>query len=41
VKQPLVFANDTNIVIDINPSEVILRAVSNEKTTTIPFNAAP
>jgi hypothetical protein len=41
VKQPLVFANDTNIVIDINPSEVILRAVSNEKTTTIPFNAVP
>lgn len=39
VKQPLVFANDTNIVVDINPSEVILRAVSNEKTTTIPFNA--
>ncbi len=41
VKQPLVFANDTNIVIDINPREVILRAVSNEKTTTIPFNAVP
>lgn len=39
VKQPLVFDNDTNIVVDINPSEVILRAVSNEKTTTIPFNA--
>ncbi len=41
IKQPLVFANDTNIVVDINPSEVILRAVSNEKTTTIPFNAVP
>ncbi len=41
VKQPLVFANDTNIVVDINPSEVILRAVSNEKTTTIPVNAVP
>lgn len=39
VKQELVFANDTNIVVDINPSEVILRAVSNEKTTIIPFNA--
>jgi len=39
VKQPLVFAGDTNIVVDINPREVILRAVSNEKTTTIPFNA--
>ena len=41
VKQPLVFAGDTNIVVDINPREVILRAVSNEKTTTIPFNAVP
>ena len=40
-KQPLVFAGDTNIVVDINPSEVIIRAVSNEKTTTIPFNAVP
>ncbi len=36
LKQPLVFASDTNIVVDINPREVILRAVSNEKTTTIP-----
>jgi len=41
IKQPLEFAGDTNIVVDINPSEVILRAVSNEKTTTIPFNAVP
>lgn len=40
VKQPLVFDGDTNIVVDINPREVILRAVSNEKTTTIPINAA-
>lgn len=39
VKQPLVFAGDTNIVVDINPREVIVRAVSNEKPTTIPFNA--
>lgn len=39
VKQPLIFAGDTNIVVDINPSEVLLRAVSNEKTTTIPYNA--
>jgi len=36
-KDPLVFAGDTNIIVDINPAEVILRAVSNEKTTTIPF----
>jgi hypothetical protein len=36
-KEPLVFAGDTNIIVDINPAEVILRAVSNEKTTTIPF----
>lgn len=41
LKQPLIFAGDTNIVVDINPNEVLLRAVSNEKTTTIPFNAAP
>lgn len=37
-KQPLVFAGDTNIIVDINPAEVILRAVSNEKTTTITVN---
>jgi hypothetical protein len=36
-KESLVFAGDTNIIVDINPAEVILRAVSNEKTTTIPF----
>jgi hypothetical protein len=36
-KEPLVFAGDTNIIVDINPAEMILRAVSNEKTTTIPF----
>jgi hypothetical protein len=41
VKQQLVFANDTNIVVDISPREVILRAVSNEKPTTIPYNPAP
>ncbi|HAV62938.1 MAG TPA: hypothetical protein DCY13_11305 [Verrucomicrobiales bacterium] len=41
LKQPLIFAGDTNIVVDINPSEVLLRAVSNEKTTTIPYNAVP
>lgn len=41
VKQPLLFAGDTNIIVDINPAEVILRAVSNEKTTTIPFKSVP
>jgi len=39
VQQPLIFGGDTNIVVDINPNEVLLRAVSNEKTTTIPYNA--
>jgi len=37
-KTSLIFAGDTNIIVDINPAEVILRAVSNEKTTTIPVN---
>ncbi|MFM8469277.1 MAG: hypothetical protein ACKODH_04810 [Limisphaerales bacterium] len=35
--QPMVFAGDTNIVVDITASNVVVRAISNDKTTTIPL----
>ncbi len=38
---PLVFAGDTNIIVEITASNVLVRAVSNDKTTTIPVSAAP
>lgn len=33
----LYFAGDTNIVVDITASNVVVRAVSNDKHTTVPF----
>lgn len=33
---PLVFAGDTNIVVEVTASNVIVRAVSNDKVTTLP-----
>ncbi len=41
---PLVFAGDTNIVVEITASNVVVRATSNDKQTTIPLGpgqAAP
>jgi hypothetical protein len=35
--QPMSFAGDTNIVVDITASNVVVRAVSNDKHTTIPL----
>lgn len=35
--QPLIFAGDTNIVVDITASNVVVRAISNDKHTTIPL----
>ncbi len=37
----LVFAGDTNIIVDITASNVVVRAVSNDKPTTIPLGPAP
>jgi len=38
---PLVFAGDTNIIVEITVSNVVVRAVSNDKTTTIPLSGSP
>lgn len=38
---PLIFAGDTNIIVDITLSNVIVKAVSNDKTTTIPLSGSP
>lgn len=35
--QPLSFAGDTNIVVDITGTNVVVRAISNDKHTTIPL----
>ncbi|MEQ2006460.1 MAG: hypothetical protein ABMA26_06660 [Limisphaerales bacterium] len=35
--QPLSFAGDTNIVVEITATNVVVRAISNDKHTTIPF----
>ena len=35
--QPLSFAGDTNIVVDITATNVVVRAISNDKHTTIPL----
>ncbi|MBI5773045.1 MAG: hypothetical protein HZA89_04785 [Verrucomicrobia bacterium] len=37
---PMTFAGDTNIVVDVTASNVIVRAVSNDKVTTIPLGSA-
>ena len=37
---PLVFAGDTNIIVEITVSNVIVKAVSNDKTTTIPVSGS-
>ncbi|MFA6545592.1 MAG: hypothetical protein WCS99_14330 [Limisphaerales bacterium] len=37
---PLVFAGDTNIVVEITTSNVVVKAVSNDKPTTIPLGPA-
>lgn len=34
---PLIFAGDTNIVVEITASNVVARAVSNDKVTTLPL----
>jgi hypothetical protein len=39
--QPMSFAGDTNIVVDITASNVVVRAVSNDKHTTIPLGTNP
>ncbi len=36
---PLVFAGDTNIVVEITGSNVVVRATSNDKQTTIPLGS--
>jgi hypothetical protein len=36
----LIFAGDTNIVVDVTATNVLLRAVSNDKTTSIPVGPA-
>lgn len=36
----LVFAGDTNIVVDVTASNVVVRAVSNDKVTTLPLGSA-
>lgn len=35
--QPMPFAGDTNIVVEITASNVVVRAISNDKHTTIPL----
>lgn len=37
---PLVFAGDTNIVVEVTATNVILRAVSNDKITILPLGPA-
>ncbi|PAW85417.1 MAG: hypothetical protein B9S33_09885 [Pedosphaera sp. Tous-C6FEB] len=34
---PLVFAGDTNIVVEVNASNVVVRAISNDKVTLLPL----
>jgi len=36
--QPMPFAGDTNIVVEITASNVVVRAISNDKHTTIPLD---
>jgi len=38
---PLVFAGDTNIIVEITATNVVVRAASNDKPTTIPLGPAP
>ena len=38
---PLAFAGDTNIIVEITVSNVVVKAVSNDKTTTIPLSGSP
>ncbi len=37
---PMAFAGDTNIVVEITASNVVVRAVSNDKVTTLPLGTA-
>lgn len=37
---PMIFAGDTNIVVEITASNVVVRAVSNDKPTTLPLGSA-
>lgn len=37
---PLVFAGDTNIIVEITTSNVVVKATSNDKTTTIPLSGS-
>lgn len=37
---PLVFAGDTNIIVEITATNVVVKAVSNDKPTTIPLTPA-
>ncbi len=39
--QPLAFAGDTNIVVEITATNVVVRANSNDKTTTVPLGPPP
>ena len=34
---PMTFAGDTNIVVEVTASNVVVRAVSNDKLTTLPL----
>jgi len=38
---PLVFAGDTNIIVEITATNVVVKASSNDKPTTIPLGPAP
>lgn len=38
---PLYFAGDTNIIIEVTASNVVVKAVSNDKPTTIPLGPVP
>lgn len=38
---PLVFAGDTNNIVEITSSNVVVKALSNDKTTTIPLSGPP
>lgn len=37
----LMFAGDTNIIVEITASNVVVKAISNDKPTTIPLTPAP
>ncbi|MEN9572823.1 MAG: hypothetical protein RL514_678 [Verrucomicrobiota bacterium] len=39
--QPLAFAGDTNIVVEITATNVVVRANSNDKATTVPLGPPP